>query len=169
MVNTISSKLAKQLPLEIVQRNVAFVPAAMPVMVVVGEEALVIVAAPDCTLHKPVPTNGTLATIGKVLLLHWSRLTPASATVGLALLVSTTSSKLGAHTPLLIVQRNVALVPTGTPVTPLLKVPAAVIVAVPDTTVHKPVPTTGLLPPSVKAPLLHCSWSAPAVATVGVA
>ena len=59
-----------QLPLLIVQRKVALVPAAMPVMVVKGLVVLVMVAVPDCTVHKPLPTTAALPVIGKVLVLH---------------------------------------------------------------------------------------------------
>ena len=83
-------------------------------------------------------------------------------------MVRITSSMLGVHTPLVMVQRKVALLPTGTPVTPLLALVGVVIVAVPDTNVHKPVPLAGTLPARVKLPLLHCSWSDPAAAGVGV-
>ena len=83
-------------------------------------------------------------------------------------MVSTTSSKLSLQTPLLIVQRKVALLPSGTPVTPLLALAGVVIVAVPLVNVHTPVPLAGALPANVKAPLAHCSWSAPAAAVVGV-
>ena len=54
----------------IVHLKVALVPAAMPVMVVNGLVVLVIVAVPDCTVHKPVPTIAVLAAIAKVLVLH---------------------------------------------------------------------------------------------------
>lgn len=55
------------------------------------------------------------------------------------------------------VQRREALVPTGTPVTVDVGEEGVVIVAVPLTTFHKPVPVVGVLPASVKLPLLHCS------------
>ena len=87
-----------------------------------------------------------------------------------ALFVNITSSVLGAHTPpLLIVQRKVALVPTGTPVTPLFDAVGAVIDAVPLTTLQLPVPTAGTFPDKVKLPLPHCSWSDPAFDAVGAA
>ena len=58
------------MPLLIVQRNVALVPAAMPVMVVLGLVVLVITAVPDCTVHKPVPTTAVFAVIANVLVEH---------------------------------------------------------------------------------------------------
>ncbi len=70
MVRIISSKVGAQLPLLIVHLNVAAVPAAMAVTVVVGLVLLVIVAVPDCTVHNPVPTVATFAAIVNVLVLH---------------------------------------------------------------------------------------------------
>jgi hypothetical protein len=95
--------------------------------------------------------------------------TPASAVLGLALLVSITSSVLGVQVPLLMVQRRVALVPTGTAVTPLISEPGVVTVAVPPITLHVPLPVTAALPARVKFALLHWGISAPALAIVGVA
>ena len=66
----ISSKLATQLPLLIVQRSVALVPAAIPVIVVNGLVALVMVAVPSCTLHSPLPIAAVFAAIVNVDVLH---------------------------------------------------------------------------------------------------
>ena len=74
--------------------------------------------------------------------------------VGVALFVNTTSS-VEVQAPLVIVHLNVALVPTGTPVTPEVLEVGLEIVAVPLTTVHEPVPVVGLLAAIVKLPLLH--------------
>ena len=71
------------------------------------------------------------------------------------------------HVPLVIVQRSVALVPTGTPVTPLVANVLVVMVAVPAVTVQRPVPIPGTLPASVKLAVLHCVMSVPAAAVVG--
>jgi hypothetical protein len=79
-------------------------------------------------------------------------------------LVSTTSSKL-VHVPLLIVQRNVALVPAAKPVTPLTADPGVVTETAPLTTLHNPVPGPGTFPPSVKELVLHNVWSPPAAET----
>ena len=158
LVNTMSSKLAVQLPLLIVQRTVALVPGRIPVTVVFASNALVIVAVPDCKLQSPVPTIGVLADIVKMLVLHCSMLTPASATVGLAVLLILTSSNVDPHTPpLLIVQRKVAIVPAGTPVTVVVALAGVVIVAVPDIKVQSPVPGDAPLPASVKLAVLHRS------------
>ena len=86
-------------------------------------------------------------------------LTPASATVGGALLVNITSSKLGVQTPLLIVHLKITLKPGFKPVTPLTFEVGVVITAplAAPTTVHKPELIVGAFPAKVKAPLLHCS------------
>ena len=145
-----------QLPFVIVHRTVALVPGAIPVTVVLGTTGLVIVAVPDCKLQTPVPAVGLLAAIVKIEVLHCSMLTPASATVGVAVLLITTSSKVEPQTtPLLIVQRKVAVVPAGTPVTVVVALAGVVIVAVPDCSVHMPVPGAAALPAITKLPVLH--------------
>ncbi len=168
LVNTISSKVLPQLPLLIVQRTVTLVPAAMPVTVVLGTNALVIVALPDCRLHIPVPTVGMLAAMVKILVLHCSISTPASAMLGGAVFVKVTSSKVAAQTlPLLIVQRRVTLAPADRPVTPLV-FDVGVVITAPlagPTIVHNPVPGDGAFPDNVKLPVSHCSISDPASAT----
>ena len=71
---------------------------------------------------------------------------------------------------MLIVQRNVTLVPAVKPVTPLV-LDVGVVITVPfaaPTIVHNPELIVGALPAKVNAPLLHCSWAAPAIETVGV-
>ena len=154
-VKTISSKLLPQL-FEIVHLTVALVPAAMPVTVVFGKDVLVMVAVPACKLHTPVPTTAVLAAIEKMPLLHCSMSVPASAAVGVSVLVITTSSKVDPHTaPLLIVQRNVALDPTGTPVTVVDALAGVVIVAVPEIKVHNPVPGAAAFAVIVKLDVLH--------------
>ena len=77
-----------------------------------------------------------------------------AATVGKGLLVSTTSS-VDVQAPLVMVHLRVALVPTGTPVTPEFRNVGLVMVAVPVSRLHAPVPVEGLLPARVKLPLLQ--------------
>ena len=48
----------------------ALVPAATPVMVVVGELGDVMVAVPLIKVHTPVPTDGELCVMVKVDVLH---------------------------------------------------------------------------------------------------
>src|SRR3970282_2973331 len=89
-----ASEVAAHTPLPMVQRRVTEVPAVTPVVVVVADAGLVIVTAgPPTWLQVPVPTTGTLAFMAKVLLAHCSIAgTPASAAVGVAKVVSSTSS-----------------------------------------------------------------------------
>jgi hypothetical protein len=68
---------------------------------------------------------------------------------------------------LLIDHRKVAELPAGTPVTPDVGEDGFVIVAVPETTDHEPLPTVGVFPASAKLPLLQFDWSLPALAVVG--
>jgi hypothetical protein len=75
------------------------------------------------------------------------------ATTGNALFVSPTSSVDSAQGLFEIVHLSVALLPAGTPVTPELYEDVEVMVAVPLTTLHAPVPTEGLFPARVKLPL----------------
>ena len=88
----------------------------------------------------------------------------------MALLVSITSSKL-VHDPLVIVHLNVTLLPAVRPVTVLVADEGVVTVAplAAPIMLQAPVPVTGTFPAKVKLPLLHCSWSAPAVEVVGSA
>jgi hypothetical protein len=153
----VTSLAELQLPLVIVQRKVTDVPAVTPVTVDVGDVGAVIVAEPVIIVHRPVPGVGVFPASVKVLLLHCVWLSPAIDVAGGVELDSITSSKLAVQGLLLIVQRKVALVPTGTPVTVDVGDEASVIVAVPDSTVHVPVPEVAVLPASVKDPLLHFS------------
>ena len=154
MVSTTSS-VDVQVPLVTVQRKVAGVPAVTPVTPEVAELGVVMVAVPLTTLHVPVPVVGVLPAKVKEALLQFTRSEPADATVAAASFVNTTSS-VDVQVPLVIVQRNVALESAGTPVTPEVAEEFDVIVAVPLTTLQTPVPVDGVLPASVKEPLLHC-------------
>ena len=88
-------------------------------------------------------------------------------TVARLLLVRITSSELGVQAPLLIVHRKVALVPTVTPVIPLVGEAGVVIPAAPEIKVQTPEPVPGAFPAKVKVVVLHLDWSIPAAATVG--
>src|SRR3970282_1556279 len=165
-----SSEGAAHPPLPMVQRRVTEVPAVTPVMVVVADAGLVIVTAgPPTWLQVPVPTTGVFAAMAKVLVLHCSMAgTPASATVGVAKLVSTTSSVVGVQVPLSTVQRRVTEVPAATPVTVVVANEGSVIVtAGPPTWLHVPVPTAGATAAMVKVLAVPFCWSAPASAAEG--
>ena len=112
----------------IVHLNVTLVPGATPVTVVLGEAVLVMVAAPASIVHKPVPGEGTVPAKVKVEVLQSVCAGPASATGGVALFVSTTSSK-AVHAPLVTVHRKVALAPGVSPVTVVVGDVSSVIAA----------------------------------------
>ena len=75
--------------------------------------------------------------------------------VGGAATLIVMSSVEAAQAGLLIVHRNVTLAPIVKPVTVLVGLLAVVIVAVPDTTLHAPVPVAGVLPARVAVVTLH--------------
>ena len=163
LVITTSSVAGVHIPFETVHLKVAVVPATKPVTVVDALEGVVIVAVPLTNVHAPVPTEGAVAAIVKVEVLQsvWS--TPAFE-VGKALLVITTSSVAAGHVPLTTVQRNVAVPPAAKPVTVVVALKGLVIVAVPDTSVHVPVPAEGAVADIVKVEVLQSDWSTPALA-----
>ena len=156
LIKTTSSKLSVHTPpLLIVQRRVAVVPAAT-VTALLAELMLVIVAAPLTTVQVPVsPAAAAFAVIVKLLTPHWSLSTPALATVSGVVFVIVTLAFVLAQEPLVIVHCKVALVPTGTPVTVVVGELRLVIVAVPDVTVHVPVPGEAAFAAITNKPLLH--------------
>ena len=91
-------------------------------------------------------------------------------TVGLALFVMVTSSKL-VHDPFVMVHLRVTLFPAISPVTVVVGELMLVITAplAAPTTVQVPVPGAAAFPASVKVDVLHCSAFGPAAATGGVA
>ena len=68
---TVTSSNAVQVPFVTVHLIVALVPGATPVIVVVGEPGVVIVAVPVIKVHTPVPIDGALCVIVKLPVLHW--------------------------------------------------------------------------------------------------
>jgi hypothetical protein len=168
-----SSVEAVQGELLIVQRNVYVVPA-VPVKVDVGLDGVVTVPPEPLTiLHAPVPIVAVFAANVTVVKPQvddpvWSE--PALAVVGFWLNLMVTSSVDAVQGELLIVHRNVYVVPA---VPQKLDVGlVGVVIDPPDplTILHKPVPTAGVFPargtqvkPQVEAPV----WSGPALAVVG--
>ena len=144
--------LSRQAPFVTFHFRVAEVPAGTPVIVVVGEEGVVMVAVPLTTLHSPVPGLGVFAAIVNVPLLHCAGYDPATAVTG-ALLVSVVLSTT-LHAPFVTVHFKVAEVPTGI-VTEVFGNEGLVMVAEPLTNVQSPVPGLGLFAAMVKEPLLH--------------
>ena len=159
LVNTTSSKV-EQDPLLIVHLNVTLFPAVSPVTVLPADAGVVIVAplAAPWMLQAPVPVTAAFAAKVKLPVLHCSWSAPADAVVGTALLVNTTSSKVE-HDPLLIVHRNVTLLPDDKLVTVVV---GEFILVITDPfaapcIVHTPAPGPAAFPPRVKVPVLHCS------------
>ena len=75
--------------------------------------------------------------------------------VGGAAILIVTSSLDAAQAGLLIVHLKVTLLPMVKPVKPEVAEVGVVMVAVPDTTVHAPVPVTGVFPAKVAVVTLH--------------
>ena len=90
-VITTSSVAAVHTPFDTVHLNVAVVPEAKPVTVVVLLVDVVIEAVPLTTVHTPEPINGAVAAIVKVEVLHWVISAPALE-VGAVVLFKTISS-----------------------------------------------------------------------------
>ena len=67
---SVTSSNELQVPLTIVHRNTAGVPATTPVTVDVAEFILVIVAVPLCRVQVPVPTNAVFPARVKFPLAH---------------------------------------------------------------------------------------------------
>ena len=75
--------------------------------------------------------------------------------VGALSICIVTSSLEAAHTPLLIVHLKVEELPGTNPVKVEVGDEVVVIVAMPDTTLHEPVPTLATLPAKVPVVTLH--------------
>ena len=142
-----------------VHLNVTLFPAVRPVTVLVADDGVVTTAplAAPITVQAPVPVTGAFAAKVKLGVLHNSWSLPASAAVGSALLVSTTSSKLE-HDPFAIVHLKVTLKPAVKPVTVVVAEVVLVMTApfAAPCMVHVPVPMPGVFPASVKVLVLHC-------------
>ena len=135
-----------QTPFVIVQRKV-FAPTPKPVIPEVGDDGVVIVPVPVINVHAPVPIIGEFpAKVAVVEQTVWSG--PALDVVGTASLLIITSSVDIAHTPFVIVQRNV-FAPTPKPVMPEVGDVGVVIVPVPVINVQAPVPIAGIFPARV--------------------
>ena len=151
----ISSLELPQAPLLIVHLKVELAPTVNPVTPLVGDDGVVIAAVPDTTVHTPLPTAGVFPAKVAVVVLHkfWSEF--ALAAVAGAAIVITTSSVDAAQAPLLMVHLKVTLEGMVMPVTVELAEPGVVMVAVPETTLHSPVPVAGTLPERVVVLTLH--------------
>jgi len=166
MIIVMSSALTHA-PSVIVHLRVTDEPATSPVTPLVDNVGVVIVATPLTTLHNPVPMIGIFPAKVAVVILQICWSVPAADAVTLLFTSKITSSVEAAHEPFEVVHRNVAVVPTTNPVTPLVERVGVVMVATPLTTLHTPEPIIGALPASVVDVMLHRLWSEPATAVVG--
>lgn len=121
-----------------------FVPAPTPVMVVVGEDGVVIVPEPLITVQVPVPTVGAFPAMVNVEL-QPTCVAPAFELVGAATPVMVTVEVDGVHGGFEMVHSK-TFGPTPNPVTPEVGDAGVVIVPAPLTKVHNPVPTVGVFP-----------------------
>ena len=149
--------------LAIVHRKVTEVPAVKPVKVAVGlltkPAGIVMPLALPKMLQVPVPTEGVLAAIVKVPLLHCVCAAPATAVVGAGIFDKTTSLVVVGQIPFVIVHRKVTLCPIvklEKVAVGLFTLPAGIVKPFAEPTMlQAPVPAVGMLAAIVKAPLLH--------------
>jgi len=126
-------------------------------MVVVAEDAEVIVADPLTRLQAPVPDEGLLPAMVNVDVLHKDWSAPAVDAVTDASFLMTTSS-VELQVPLVIVQRIVMFVFVGIEVIVVVADDGVVITEVPpdSTKLHAPVAgDVGLFPAKVNVDVLH--------------
>jgi len=146
-----------------------FVPIAKPVIVELGKVGEVIVPEPETSVHNPVPTVGVLAVIvvvGEEIQSVWDA--PAFANVGTSFTSMVIVETLGAQGELEIVQAK-TFVPIAKPVIVETGEVGEVIVPLPETSVHKPVPTVGVFAVIVVAgDEIQSVCEAPALAVVGM-
>ena len=152
-----------QTPLVMVHKN-KFDPRLNPVIPELGNPGVVIDPPPERTVHVPIPTNGIFP-FNVEIDVHIVESFPAIAGVANVLTVTTMVSNVGTHVPFEMVQRN-SFIPILKPVIVVVGKVGFVIIPVPETIVHKPVPTIGVLAFKVVA-AEQIRKSAPAFAIVG--
>lgn len=121
------------------------VPTVSPVMLVVGDNELVITPEPETLNHLPIPVVAAFAFIVvDVLVAQSVLLVPAFAIVGGAIPLMITLSQVCAQGGFVIRQRKV-LFPTPNPVIREVGLFGETIVPLPPIKVHCPVPAVGVL------------------------
>jgi hypothetical protein len=144
-----------------------FVPVPKAVTPLAGFVGVVIVPKPDTKLQLPVPIAGVLPDKFVAVVAHKLKLLPALATLGLKKRVTDTVEVLGGHTPLLMVHAN-TLVPTPKKFTAEVGEFADATIPLPDTKLHVPVPTSGVLPARFVLVIAQILKLTPAFDGVGV-
>lgn len=142
-------------------------PKPRPVMVVVGEVADVIAPVPETNVQLPVPTAGVFPfSVVEGLLIQMVWLVPASAVVGTWSTVIETVD-VDEEQLFVIVHANI-FTPNPKLVIVVVSRLTFVIVPLPDTTLHEPVPMAALFAAITTFGLLiQTVWFGPALATVG--
>ena len=123
---------------------------------------------PDTTVHAPTPTVGLLA--ARVVLVsphkfNWSG--PAAAVVGLSGNEITTSSVDAEQGELLMVQRNVFVLPAAAVNVVVALMFEPKVPPLPEKTDHVPVPEVGVLAARLVTVTPQTVWSGPAADVVG--
>lgn len=121
------------------------VPAVNPVIVVTGEEGVVITPLPETFIHTPTPvTAGFPAIVTEPVLRQIVWLGPAAAAVGGGFPVIVTCDTEVTHGKLIILHLK-TLAPIPKPVIVVVGDNEFVMVPAPEIKIHEPVPITGLL------------------------
>lgn len=166
-VITTSSNTNPQVPLVIVHRK-TLAPTGSPLTAELASAGLARVPPPETIVHTPVPDDGTFpasVVLADEIQISWSG--PALAGVGKASTKTTMLSELDGQGELEIVHAN-TFVPAARPVTADEDEVGALMVPAPETSVHRPVPTEGVLAESVEEGLLiQVTWFAPVTEVVG--
>lgn len=118
-----------------------FAPNPKPIIDVVGESEFVIVPLPDTIVQAPTPTIALLAAIVVVLEeIQSVCVDPAFAKVGVSFTIIATVEDEDAQGEFEMVHAK-TFVPNPKPVTPVFGKDGFIIVPLPETNVHIPVPT----------------------------
>src|SRR5438477_9632168 len=161
-----SSVESVQVPLWIVHRN-TLAPYPKLLTPELGLLGVVIVPLPLTKLHVALPAVAVFPASVAVLVSQKLWLGPALAVVGVSDRVIATASAASVQVPLWIVHRN-TLAPYPKLLTPELGLLGVVIVPLPLTKLHVPLPAVAVFPASVAVLVSQKLWLGPALAVVGV-